>query len=435
VNDDFHALLERGSSLLASGDLDAARDAFVAALALRPDDAGARGFLAQAEYKRGDHDAAAAIYDGLVRDRPDDPTLRVNLGLAHLKAGRLDVAVREFRTACDLAPDHRKARRYLGLALARRGDPAAAREEFARAGEAELARRMEDLLAGPGEGAGPAAAAVGPTAIDGDGALAQVASGGLSRLEVEDQPFAPAEEGAAPAEGWRPGEPAEEAPRGSPGLLPEPPARVPTLAAFVELARLPPPPDGPFSTGPFGAAIQVRGSLITRLDGVYAARGALGFEPMQQRFRGRPTERPFGEGVRQVFRATGQGSLLVSPQDPAGGARTLAALRLADEEAFFCEGPVFAFDESLDHENGRVPGPPADLPLLRLRGRGHVLLATPGRVRSIRVTGEPLRVPSSRLVGWTGALAPRLLPLEGAPSAGFGVGVELAGEGEVLVVP
>jgi uncharacterized protein (AIM24 family) len=436
VIDDFQTRLARGSSLLGAGDAGAARAELLAALSLQPQDPGVRGLLAQAEFRLGEYETAARIYDGLVQDHPTDPALHVNLGLVHLKAGRLDEAIRAFRDACDLAPDHRKARSYLGLALARRGDPAAAREEFLRAGEEAMARRMERLLEAVDAPADePQPAMVGPRPDGEAEELAEVAAGGLARLEIDEQPFAPAPESEA-EEGWQVAgpPPTEPLPPGSPGLLPPPLARIPALSTFLDLARLPLPPDGPFATGSFGAAIEVRGGIFTRLDGVYAARGELHFEPVRKRFRGRELETPFGEGERQVFRAAGRGSLLVSPEDPAGGTRTLTAVRLSQEEALFCEGPVFAFDESLDHENGRISGTPADLALVRLRGTGHVLLATARRIRTLSVAGEPLRVPAGRLVGWVGNLVPRLLPFGGA-GGGAGLGVELAGEGDVLLVP
>lgn len=431
--DEFQARLERGSSLLGAGDAGAARAELRAALSLNPEDPGARGLLAQAEFRMGEYESAARIYDGLVHDHPSDPSLHVNLGLVHLKAGRLDEAIRAFRDACDLAPDHRKARSYLGLALARRGEPAAAREEFLRAGEEAMVRKMDRLLEEAARAAAeePQPSVVGPRPDGEVDELAEVAAGGLARLEIDEQPFAPAPESEA-EEGWQAeGPPAEPLPPGTPGLLPPPLARIPALATFIELARLPSPPEGPFSTGSFGAAVEVRGGMFTRLDGVYAARGGLHFEPVRKRFRGRELEATFGEGARQLFRAVGRGSLLVSPEDPAGGSRTLAAVHLTEEEAFFCEGPVFAFDESLDHENGRLSGTPADLALVRLRGTGHVLLATPRRIRTLPVVGEPLRVPADRLVGWVGSLVPRLLPF----GAGAGPGVELEGDGDVLLVP
>lgn len=417
-NDEFQTRIAHGTSLLEAGDADAARDELVGALALRPDDPGARGLLAQAEFRRGDLDVAAGLYEGLVRENPTETALGVNLGLVHLKAGRLDEAIRVFQGVCDRVPDHRRARGYLGLALARRGDPTAAREEFLRAGEELMARRMEEL----------ARVEAGPSRAD----IGAVAAGGLARLEVDEQPFGCAEEASGAAEGWKMEQPRAEEPRGVPGLLPPPAHRIPSLASLIERTRMPALPEGPFVIGPFGAAMEVRGALLCRLDAVYASRGALGFAPTQKRYRGRDTEQTFGEGPRQLFRTTGKGMLLASPKDLDGADRTFSALRLASEEAFFCEESIFAFDESLDYENGRVPGPPADLPLVRLEGSGHVLLATAGRIRSLRIAGDPLRVRAARLVGWSGALAPRLLPEDGP---GLGLGVELSGEGDVLLVP
>jgi uncharacterized protein (AIM24 family) len=72
-----------------------------------------------------------------------------------------------------------------------------------------------------------------------------------------------------------------------------------------------------------------------------------------------------------------------------------------------------------------------------------MLLRTAGAPVAIEVSGtESLRVPPSALVGWTGAVTPRIGLLGGvdgvattAPSAGSPVMVELTGDGRVFVDP
>jgi uncharacterized protein (AIM24 family) len=84
-----------------------------------------------------------------------------------------------------------------------------------------------------------------------------------------------------------------------------------------------------------------------------------------------------------------------------------------------------------------------DLDLVHLRGRGRMLLRTVAAPVAIEISGsEPLRVPAAALVGWTGAVTPRIGLLAGAdgvvaaaPSAGSPVMVELSGDGRVFVDP
>jgi uncharacterized protein (AIM24 family) len=95
---------------------------------------------------------------------------------------------------------------------------------------------------------------------------------------------------------------------------------------------------------------------------------------------------------------------------------------------------VFAFEEPVAYENGRLAAAGADLDLVHLRGRGRVVLRTGGEPVAVDVQpGAPVRVPLASLVGWTGVVAPRLAPLAGAD--GEGGAVELTGDGRVLVDP
>jgi uncharacterized protein (AIM24 family) len=204
------------------------------------------------------------------------------------------------------------------------------------------------------------------------------------------------------------------------------------LADYTDQRRLAiPAGEGGFSVGTTEVLIQVRGAMLTRLDGLVASFGSATMKPELKRFRGKATDKPFGEGARRMLRASGEGRFVISRDN-----RFFTALELDDEPAFFREEILFAFEESLVFENGRVPaksGP--DLHLVHLRGRGRLLLVTAaGAPRSVEVTrNEPLRIPMDQLVGWHGPLIqPRLVPIvEEAPD--LGVALELAGEGRALV--
>ena len=73
-----------------------------------------------------------------------------------------------------------------------------------------------------------------------------------------------------------------------------------------------PSQSGGFGIGSTEVVIQVRGEMLTRLDGLVASWGQLSLKPELKRFRGRPTDKPFGEGARRMLRAAGEGRFVVS---------------------------------------------------------------------------------------------------------------------------
>jgi tetratricopeptide (TPR) repeat protein len=396
LDEEFLFHLGRGSDLLGKGEVEGARASLERALQLRPKDAKALGLLGQALFKLGRFEQASQIYARLVDDNPAEPAARVNLGLANLKAQRYPEAARQLEIALDLNPDHKRAMGYLGLALFEMGEPAKAREWFTRAGSDQMIARCDEALASRTAGRSAAAAAGAP--------------------ELRDAPPEP-----LPALGGS----GEGAPT---------PDGVPLLGAWSS-ARVVRAPAAPFAVTGSTLAVAVRGAVLARADGLFALRGAVKLEPEVKRFRGRATDQPFGEGARRMHRASGDGALLYR----ADGRRFLA-LDLGTDAGYFQEGAVFAFEESVVFENGRVPSRGgSDLHLVHLRGPGRFLLATGADPVALEVGAQaPARVPLAALVGWTGALTPRLATLRdgGADAADAGpVVVELSGEGRVLVDP
>src|SRR6267378_1910978 len=353
-------------------------------------------------------------------------------------------------------PRNQRARNLLGLSLFKKGELARAREWFLKAGNDAMADRMAQALQqSPIRGVADSAAA----------ALAK------------EQPFTPALEEKPPKKG----DTLETAkPKGldgalnprqraqwvatDPGLPPAPPispelARtakgtivanapepsVPVTTELPEPSVEPPPsmaqyasatrlaiPDGSagFAIGASEVLIHVRGEMLTRLDGLVASWGSVTMKPELKRFRGKATDKPFGDGPRRMLRATGEGRYVIAREG-----RCFTALELDDEAAYFREEVLFAFEESILFENGRVPAKSgADLHLVHLRGRGKLLLVTHGTPKAVDVhKGEPLRIPMEQLVGWHGPLIqPRLVSIvEEAPE--LGTALELAGEGRALV--
>jgi len=183
--------------------------------------------------------------------------------------------------------------------------------------------------------------------------------------------------------------------------------------------------------------VAVRGELVCRVEGLFAVRGAVTVRPEVKRFRGKLTEKNFGSGRDRMSRMAGEGALFYRT-----GGWVFTVVDLAGDAGYFREEAVFALEEAVLFENGRVPSRHSrDLDLVHLRGRGRILLRTVAAPVAIEISGtDSLRVPPASLVGWTGAVTPRITLLGGddkaaAPTAASPAMVELTGDGRVLVDP
>lgn len=393
VDGEFQRLLDAGEARLSAGDADGAREPLRKAAARLPRDEAALGLLGQACYRAGLYEEAADAYGKLVDDNPAEVSGRVNLGLAWLKAGRHADAVRQFSIALDLDPEHRKAMGYLGLAHLESGDPRAARPWLEKSGSAALLARCDGMLAE--RPSVPRAPAITP---------------------ASSRPAVPSPTPTSPRTPVAPG----------------------GLGAFAAERTVRPPPEV-FAVEGGILHVAVRGELVCRTDGLFAIRGAVKAQPEVKRFRGKLTEKPFGSGRDRMNRMSGEGALFFRT-----GGWVFTVVDLAGDAGYFREGAVFALEEAVLFENGRVPSPLSrDLDLVHLRGRGRMLLRTVAAPVAIEISGaESLRVPPTSLVGWTGAVTPRIGPLAGpdgvggsALAAGAPVMVELTGDGRVFVDP
>jgi hypothetical protein len=449
LDEEFLHHLSRGSDLLVRGDLAEAIRSLQRAAQLRPKDVKVAGLLGQASYRAGRYEEAAEAYGRLVDQGPTEVAARVNLGLANLKAGRLDEAVKQFTVVLDLNPDHKKAMGYLGLARLESADARGAREWFEKAGMSMMVSRCDELLAGGparGDGLEPAAEPGRAEAAE-ESRAAPAAEGRPGGTEPGRSP-ATGPEAPESGEGTRepqPGSPedaddlvVDEAPE----LVPEPLRGAPAAGAapdgledFVARRMLRIEAEA-YAVEGRALAVAVHGRALARIDGLFAIRGEITLVPEPKRFRGKATDKPFGEGPERMCRAIGEGTLLYRTDG-----RVFTPMVLGGEAGYFRENAVFALEYRVTFENGRVPakhGP--DLDLVHLRGHGRFLLCTAGEPVGLQVArGAPLRVPAAALVGWTGALTPRIVPLAGEPGTPEAVEgpsvVELSGDGRVLVDP
>lgn len=398
IDEEFLFHLNKGSELLVRGEAEPARASLERALELRKKDAKVLGLLGQAYYRLSRFDDAAKVWQRLVDDNPIEPAARVNLGLACLKAKRHADAVKQLEIALDLNPDHKKAMGYLGLALLESGNLTRAREWFKKAGSDQMVARCDDLIAGR--------------------SAAAAASAATEETAEQAEPPAP--------------EPLRTPP---PGAIPayRPPVSAGEGLGAWSAARVVQPPAGEtFSVSPGALAVAVRGETRVRLDGLFATQGKVSVAGEMKRFRGKPTDKPFGAGAQRMQRVTGEGVLLYRLSG-----RRYTVLELGQDAAYLREESLFGFEDGIAFENGRVPSSiSAELHLVHLRGRGRFLLATAGDPVTVEVSaGVPIKVPLAALVGWVGSLTPRVCPLlddEGAPPI---AAVELTGEGRVIADP
>jgi uncharacterized protein (AIM24 family) len=432
VDEEFLQQLYRGGELLAQGKLTEARQFLERAHQLQPHHEKGRNLLGLAYFKLGLFDRAAEVYESLVRDNPVDATLRVNLGLVYLKTNALQRAMREFESATDLQPDHKKAHNYLALALAQAGEYGRARKHFLLAGSDAMADKMAKAIAGE-HFARPARTTPtpAPVARSASSAPPAVAEGNEEEPRLTDEQGAPENPEAAFAQSQ---DSLEEATPELPSKVVafRPGADVPVLADLLPAVVLAGASrTSPFRVGNGGFSASVEGELLTRLEGLVAFSGQLQFYPEVKHFRGRASEQPFGEGARRLVRASGQGVLFIESAE----ARSFQVVELGDESTYFREECLFAFEESVAFENGKVPSDVGrDLELVNLNGQGRVLLGLSGMLRSLVIDEtSPVTVPLSHLVCWQGKVTPRMVSLGEVGSESARVAVELSGEGFALI--
>ena len=433
--------LKRASELLRADRLVEAEQEIDAALELSSDDLRARNLRGLYLYRAARYDEARAGYLELAKAHPDDAALRLNLGLVELRMGRHAEAADNLRRVVRVEPGNARAQGYLGLALMRAGELREARDAFLRGGQGELARQVEAL------------AALADEVLGARGELRRAATEGERVLEGE-QPF-----GAVELEA-----PVEEARRGGAWQLRAPVDRPPipgpegeTLEALPLLLE-PPRAVASFATarllrpGGLGSAfalaeggmlvVRVDGRLPTRTFGAIASTGQLTFEPLTRRVRGQGTDEPFGEGGEAMFAAVGQGLMVVAPR----GAR-FTLLALSDDIVYIREPAVFAFEESLHWENGRLPGAASgtdearpgqggqggwtDGRVVQFRGNGRLVVRSQRAAFTLKIEPDaPLFVDAQALVGWIGRVVPRVMHGENGEPSPY---VEASGEGVLIL--
>jgi hypothetical protein len=352
-------------------------------------------------------------------------------------------AASDLKRVVEQEPHNLKARGYLGLALLRAGDLERAQRAFTEAGQDDLAKHVEERIASVSKESDKAMAEV-----------RRIAAAGLRAMDERDLPFAAAEAELASkgaVEVSAEAQVTEQASRGAwqvraPGAPTPPPG--PEGFTAVASSSAPLELKGPQAISDFAVSRLVRtsqagetfsitegGMLLVRVDGRVSTRtlgaivsvGTLAFEPMVRRVRGRATADPFGDGVEAISMASGRGMMIIAPR----GA-TFTPLTMQEDILFLRETAVWAFEETLHWENGRIPGGGSEsIPIAQFRGTGRCVMRTLQPVLCVKVEpNEVVYVDHSVLVGWIGRVVPRQLPGEGGQPTPY---VECSGEGVLIL--
>ncbi|MFZ5440979.1 MAG: tetratricopeptide repeat protein [Myxococcota bacterium] len=213
------------------------------------------------------------------------------------------------------------------------------------------------------------------------------------------------------------------------GYTPMSPQRLVDLGASGSWVQE--PTAGPFHVSSDGLAVTVAGEMLMRMGGLVAVVGSLNVAPENRRRRGRPTAEPFGSGPNQLQRVSGNGMVYLEPGRAKFHAVDLTdqnGVSIDDDGAYLREELVFAFEEPISFENGKLTADGQSLELAHLKGTGRVLLQLDGSLKAMPIPlGAPLVVPLQRVVGWFGRVTPRLMGFGGRGA------IELTGEGYALL--
>jgi hypothetical protein len=488
-SEDFLFHLYRGSELLLDNRVHEAKDELEQALRLQPRDAKGQDLLAVVYFRLGMYPRAIGIYEDLVRLFPDDLSLSQNLALCYLKTSQAEKARELLEKIVAAQPTHVRAWSYLGLAYEKLGDYEKAKDAFAHGEQPGMARRMDGMITSsfpphslasmppPMAGASFGPDDLGPDEITLPGIAPKPRGAGvLGRRPAV--PITSAMTMPAPPETIEVTGPADltplagsagPAPQGplgfSPVPTPAPRSRPPTTghtipgiaapfagafypgtyasspapqvltaAAFTEEARMVFPADPGVALHPSGLVlVRVGESFGARLNAIRVmAPDAQGFKATQlpRRARMRPLDEPLGGSTTPMVLLTGTGNLALAPRPD----QRLVPMRLDDKFVYVREAYLVGFEGTLSYENGRLAAFEGDaVAMVQIRGRGCIVVESPGPIASIEVKSDrPAVLARSTVLGWTGRLLPTELPAEEAPAGVRGL-VSFAGEGNVMI--
>ena len=447
ASEEFLFHLYRGAELLQDARVHEAKEELEAALHLQPRDSKGQDLLAVVYFRLGLYPRAIHIYEQLHRDNPNDNALLVNLALCYLKTGQSQSAREVLEQLVQATPDHRRGWGYLGLAYQQLGDLEKAELAFERAGHSQMVKRVASLREQKRISMQPVAPE-GPSPQEQmeEAAIRATAAVAFQELDSGELSFALAEPDSARRNAggtWRaielgtsvraPSVPPPPPPlvHGQPTVTPPKHAtRAPRSLADVVAASTIAPSDLRVRLHPSGMVVMSSpDGFAARLGALRAYSGALEARVLERQTRTASTE-PFGGLGNPLLRMKVAGPVLLGPRS----AHRLVPMNVEDDTIYLREDVILAFDLALTFENGRLAFGESDaVAFAQFRGTGAVVVELIDPIVTIEAS-EPRPVVARReaLVGWTGRLVPRAMPVNEAPGGQRGL-ISFSGEGAVLV--
>ncbi len=418
----FLTHFNKGRDLYDARRFDDAERQLEEAYLLRPRDARVLNLLGLVYFRGNKLIKAEEVYRKLVAENADAPTLFYNLGLICFKLNRLDDAEQAFRKALELTEGNPKIHFYLGSIYERLQRYKDAIYQYRQAGANLMVQRVQGKLDTAEQAAddAPSPDSTSPrraldvrprTPADTDpGMPPPVFHGPEAHLAEPDLPLTGAPKLVRPV---------------SPALLAEDrPSRTNT-DRFLRDDTLPPgtrtrpalpaaPPPGlvsepsaePEATSepsrePFRAVekglvdVEVSGKVFIKQGTIYSYTGNLTFWVKEKR--------PGGRAALVIV--TGSGRLLLTDHD-----REITLMQVAEEPVFVEPNHLLACQEGLQPRYESFGDAAQPVETLVLEGKGIVALSVASKPLPLTVRpGQPVCVPASSVIMWTGALTPSVV--------------------------
>lgn len=443
----FLAHFNKGRELFEQKRLDEAERQLEEAYLLRPRDPRVLNILGLVYFRAGKLDKAEEVYRKLVAESPDAHTLHYNLALICFKLNRLEDAESAFLKALELTQGNPKIHFYLGSIYERLQRYKDAIYQYRQAGANLMVQRLQGRLAPGADATTPPGTIAPPPRTEPD-----AASPGPVPLSLTGPPKSV--EPVSPAILAPPPEPAEEKRPDTArfrlnleALAEEARRRAASAAAAAREAAKAPTPSGgnaePAASAPpvlpaAGSAPEVfrglekglmevdfAGKVFIKQGTIYSYSGNLTFWVKEKRPGGRPA----------LVIVTGTGRLILTDRD-----REITFMQVSDEPVFVEPLHLLACEESLQPRYVRLGEEEAPVEVVALEGKGMVALSVASKPLPLTVRpNQPVSVPASSVIMWTGTLLPRVVDdpevyeVVLPSSASGGRLLRLEGEGRILV--
>jgi Flp pilus assembly protein TadD/uncharacterized protein (AIM24 family) len=424
----FLAHYNKGRELFEARRFEEAERQLEEAYLLRPRDPRVLNLLGLVYFRGEKLEKAEEVYRKLIAESPEAHTLHYNLGIICFKLGRLEDAESLFLKALELTHGNPKIHFYLGSIYEKLHRYKDAIYQYRQAGASRMVQRLQGRLGQDGDATTP------PGAARPLGAAPPAAPAPSRRPPPDTRP------GLRPdAKATQPLTRAEEAARGeedaptagrslqpvSPSLMAEgaPPALASTARFLVDdtlppgTRRLPVPPlEEPPGTRPRMPVpsleepprpagrdvfrglerglmeVEFSGRVFIKQGTIYSYTGNLTFVVKEKR----PGAHPW------LVMVIGSGRLILTDKD-----REITFMQVADEPVFVEPSHLLACEESLKPSYARLGGDEHGLEVVALEGRGMLALSVSSKPLPLSVRpGQPVCVPASSVIMWTGELVP-----------------------------